>query len=79
MSYYIFQRPSFTIAQGLAVQSKQLALWKRVLTRSAHSKLAAYLKAENAKLDPAKHTGYDVVRGGSMGEWLHNNLMNRHD
>lgn len=74
MSYSL---PSFSIKSGIAVQAEQLARWKRVLTRSAYSKLAAYLAAENAKLDPKKHTGYDVVRGGGMDEWLHNNLMNR--
>lgn len=61
----------FTVEQGIEVQTNQLRRWKSILKSDKY--LLLYEFATSSNVD-AK-TGYDVMRGVTLDNWIHNNLM----
>ena len=66
-----FDRPEFTIEKGIEVQDEQLSEWKQVLKPRMWKRLETHVKSTNH----LAKTGYDIVRGTSMYEYIVNNLI----
>lgn len=64
---------TFTKADGLAVQARQLEEWAAILNDRAYSELSRLVEAENAGLPPDA-AGYDVRRGIGLAELVHNEI-----
>jgi len=63
--------PSFTVEKGLELQAKNLAEWKRKLKPAIYAEVKAQVERENKWLAPDA-TGYDVTRGQSISNIVHN-------
>lgn len=62
----------FTVDKGLEVQAHQLFRWKSILKPEKYEKLQLHIAEENGKV---MKNGYEVFRGTSIDNWVHNNLM----
>lgn len=58
----------FSIADGIEVQSRQLADWQSKLKPEVYAELEKYAKSEN---DGAKRTD-DIIRGTSLSVFIAN-------
>lgn len=63
--------PTFSQADGLALQAKNMLEWKRKLNEETYQLLKDYCDRCNEHLTP-DHTGYDVLRGDGLSEFIYN-------
>jgi len=63
-------RKEFTIKQGLEYQANDLKFWESILNPAVFAKLSYAVMHANANLPYA--TGYDVVRGTTLQNWVLN-------
>lgn len=62
----------FTLAQGLAVQQEQLAIWQTILKPKVFQLLHNHIIFLNQRLQENYNTGYDVFRGVDISNWIEN-------
>lgn len=63
-------RESFTLSAGLAIQSADLARWRKVLNDEAYNALNQECARRNADL-PTNALGWAVWRGQAVDEFVH--------
>jgi len=63
-------KEKFTVKQGLAVQTKDLAVWKKLLKKHVYAALESSVNYENAHNCP--RDGYDVFRGSDITNLVQN-------
>lgn len=68
LDYSSSSYPAFSIHDGLTLQSRDLAQWKKVLTAEAY----AFVFAETTKNNTNAKDGYDILRGNSIHEIIGN-------
>ena len=64
------ERKEFTIKQGLEAQTIDLRFWESILNPVVYAKLHRAVMQTNA--NKPMETGYDVVRGGDLQNWVLN-------
>jgi hypothetical protein len=64
----------FTVADAIKIQKEQLLQWKSVLKKKKYILLLQHIAVVNSK--PMK-TGDEVLRGNSIDNYVHNNLMDK--
>lgn len=65
---------TFTVQDGIDIQTANLAFWRAVLNDEAYNLLKMKCEAENAALPPDA-TGYDVFRGQDLDNYLQNTII----
>ena len=63
-------RKEFTVAKGLEYQAKDLKFWESILNPAVFMKLHSAVISANTNL--SYKTGYDVVRGQILQNWVLN-------
>jgi hypothetical protein len=63
-------KEKFTVKQGLAVQAKNLAVWKKLLKKQVYAAVKRRVDYENANSCP--RDGYDVFRGSDITNLVQN-------
>ena len=61
----------FTIEDGIAIQTEQLAKWKTILIPEVYEALEEYSKRNNHKAT----WGYDICRGNEMISYIGNYML----
>ncbi len=61
----------FTLTEGLQIQTDDLIRWKPKLSQDCYLALLDWVLSKNKELTD-KSTGYDVVRGGQLTEFVLN-------
>ena len=64
------EREEFTIEDGKEYQAKDLKFWESILHPAVYAKLHRAVIHANA--NKPMETGYDVVRGGDLQNWVLN-------
>lgn len=64
----------FTVQQGFNVQIQQLNEWKSILKPEKYDQLLRWI--DGCNMSPMK-SGYEVVRGTDIDNWIMNNLMEK--
>jgi hypothetical protein len=62
---------TFTVEEGINIQTEHLRLWKAVLKLEVYEALEEYAKRKN---NEAK-TGYDVCRGSDLDFYINNYML----
>ena len=57
-------KEKFTVKQGLSVQAKNLAVWKKLLKKHVYAALKRRVDYENS--NTCHRDGYDVFRGSDI-------------
>ena len=65
------ERKTFTIEDGIEIQTQHLSQWKTILINEAYEALEEYAKRNN---DKAK-TGYDICRGSELNNYISNYML----
>ena len=63
-------KKEFTVKQGLAVQAKNMAFWKKVLKKKHYQTLVEMV--DYANVNNRYRDGYDVMRGSDISSALQN-------
>ena len=64
-------KETFTVEDGIAVQTKQLAQWKKLLKAKVYRDLEKWATSENH----LKTSGFFVVRGTDLDNYVANYLV----
>ena len=65
---------TFTIEDALEIQAEQINKWAKVLNHDAYLMLIDEANERNAQ---GHKSPYEVFRGNSIDEFIHNEIMNK--
>ncbi len=68
------QKKKITHEEIFEIQRKQLLQWKSVLKPEIYEALEKHVFSMNEQIYDSP---YDIFRGGSMDNYIHNNLMKK--
>jgi hypothetical protein len=68
------KKETFTVKQGLAIQSKNMAFWKKLLKKKRYAILEEIIAKKNKQ---NYQDGYDVYRGSDISTAVQNLVYTR--
>ena len=69
------KKEKFTVKQGLAIQSKNMAFWKKLLKKKHYQTLEEVVARRNKEINA--QDGYDVYRGEDISTSVQNLVYTR--